>query len=239
MKRPWFLTFMAGLAGVIACSPGWGQARGDGAFVSYYSDRNFALTADPEVPQWRAVKGIIAENDQRGKPNPAHRTEIRSRWSDNHLYLLFICPYEQLHLRPNPSTQSETNKLWDWDVAEAFIGTDFQRIRRYKEFQVSPQGEWVDLDIDRDQPLPEGGWLWNSGYEVKARIDPDDKIWYGEMKIPFRALDIQTPTAGQQLRINLYRLQGPPPRRNMIAWQPTHSNTYHVPEAFGRMVLEK
>ena len=42
----------------------------------------------------------------------------------------------------------ETNELWNWDVAEVFIGSDFKNIRRYKEFEVSPQAEWVDLDIN-------------------------------------------------------------------------------------------
>jgi hypothetical protein len=32
-------------------------------------------------------------------------------------------------------------------------------------------------------------------------------------------------------------MQGPP-QRKMIAWQPTHSSTYHVPEAFGALKLE-
>jgi hypothetical protein len=54
--------------------------------------------------------------------------------------------YEELYLHPNPSATTETNKLWEWDVAEVFIGSDFKNIRQYKELQVSPQGEWVDLD---------------------------------------------------------------------------------------------
>ena len=80
---------------------------------------------------------------------PGHRTEIRSRWADKNLYLLFVCPYEELYAKPDPSYTAETNKLWEWDVAEVFIGSDFQNIKRYTEFQVSPRGEWVDLDIDR------------------------------------------------------------------------------------------
>jgi hypothetical protein len=41
------------------------------------------------------------------------------------------------------------------------------------------------------------------------------------------------------MRINLYRLQGPPPARKQIAWQPTGTRNHHVPEAFGRLRLEK
>jgi hypothetical protein len=214
-------------------------ADGPGRLVSRYAKSDFALTADPGAKPWKNIPGVFAENGPTGNPVPGHRTEIRSRWTKQHLYLLYICPYETLYLKPNPSTTTETNKLWEWDVAEAFIGTDFSHIRQYWEFQVSPQNEWVDLDIDRDTPRPEGGWRWNSGFQVKARIDSAKKIWYGEMKIPLAQIDQRKPQAGLEMRANLYRLQGPPPDRKQIAWQPTGARNYHVPESFGRLKLEK
>lgn len=215
------------------------SADGPGVIVSTYSKADFDLTADPNSKPWKKITGVFAENGPKREPVPGHRTEIRSRWTKKNLYLLFICPYETPYLRPNPSTSTETNKLWDWDVAEAFIGTDFNNIRRYKEFQVSPQGEWVDLDIDRDHPLPEGGWRWNSGFTVKARIDEARKIWYGEMRIPIDKIDTRAPKPGLEMRVNLYRIQGPPSDKKHIAWQPTNQMNYHVPEAFGRLRLGK
>jgi hypothetical protein len=206
---------------------------------SYHAKADFALTADPNAPEWKSVKGVIAERGPRGEVTPGHRTEIRARWTDKNLYLLFICPYEELYLTPNPSTTTETNKLWEWDVAEAFIGSDFQKIKHYTEFQVSPQGEWVDLDIDRTTEPAKHAWEWNSGYEVKARVVKEQKVWYGAMRIPFDKIDPRAPKAGNELRINFYRLQGPPPNRKGIAWQPTNSASYHVPEAFGLMKLVK
>jgi hypothetical protein len=214
-------------------------ADGPGVILSRYVKQDFALTLDPAAPEWQSAGKVVAANGPKGDPTPGHRTEIRSRWSDKNLYLLFVCPYETLNLKPDPSTAAETNKLWDWDVAEAFIGSDFRNIRRYKEFQVSPQGEWVDLDIDRDHPQPEGGWRWNSAFEVKARIDEAKKIWYGAMRIPLDTIDDRPPQAGRELRVNFYRLQGPGPARKGIAWQPTNAASYHVPEAFGRMKLVK
>lgn len=210
-----------------------------GVFASFYAGKDFELTADPDAAPWKGISGVIAERDQFGRTVPNHRTEIRSRWTERNLYLLYICPYEELYLKPNPVTDVETNKLWEYDVAEAFIGSDFQNIRRYKEFEVSPQGEWVDLDIDRDQPKPEGGWLWNSGFRVKARIDEKAKIWYAEMQIPFASIDSRPPREGLELRINLYRAQGKPPNRKFICWQPTQNRSFHTPEAFGRLVLKR
>ncbi|MFN7947399.1 MAG: carbohydrate-binding family 9-like protein [Blastocatellia bacterium] len=222
-----------------ALSPIVVQADGSGLIVSRRAKADFALTADPNAPEWRGVKGIIAERNSHGQLVPSHRTEIRSRWTDKFIYFLFVCPYEELNLKPEPSTTTETNKLWDWDVAEVFIGTDFNDIKHYTEFQVSPQGEWVDLDIDRKPQPAVHDWQWNSGYEVTARLDREKKVWYGAMKIPMDKIDRRAPQTGNLMRINFYRLQGPPPDRRGIAWQPTNSNSYHVPEAFGRLKLGK
>lgn len=213
------------------------HADGPGRLESKYTGSDFELTADPNAAQWKGVKPIYAYTDRYGKPVPGHRTELRSRWTKDFLYILYVCPYEKLYLKPSPTTTEETNKLWDWDVAEAFIGSDFQNINRYKEFQVSPQGEWVDLDIDRVTPVSQA-WKWNSGFQVKARIDEKKKIWYGEMKIPMKSIDSRAAAAGNELRCNLYRIQGPfEPQRKHVAWNPVNAESYHTPEAFGRLVL--
>lgn len=179
------------------------------------------------------------EADTYGKSLPKYRTEIRTRWTKKNLYILFICPYEEMNLKPNPDTLGETYELWNWDVAEAFIGADFNNIRRYKEFELSPQGEWVDLDIDLSQPHHEDGWKWNSGLEVSARIDKPARVWYGAMRIPYAAIDTRPAAAGNTLRINLFRCQGPSATRKYIAWQATMGDSFHVPERFGTLRLVK
>jgi len=223
------LTLLAGTALALAESPG--------VIQSHRAAADFALTADPDAAPWKGVNGILMDHGPKGEAVPDHRTEVRSRWTKDNVYFLFVCPYEALHLHPNPRQTSETNKLWDWDVAEVFVGTDFAHIRKYKEFEMSPQGEWVDLDIDRDSPRPEDGWRWNSSFAVKARVDAAKKIWYGEMRIPLKSIDQRPPAAGLEMRINFYRCQGADPQRKYIAWQATHAETFHVPEAFGRMRL--
>ena len=196
-----------------------------------------ALDTNPASTFWSQTIPIYADRDKNGQELPAYRTEIRSRWTAKNLYFLFSCPYEELFLRPNPSTTMETNKLWNWDVAEVFIGSDFKNIRRYKEFELSPQGEWLDLDIDLGNAHHEGGWKWNSGFQVAARIDEQRKVWYGAMKISWMALDETPPSPGKTLRVNFFRSQGPRSNRKEIAWQPTMSDTFHVPEQFGLLRL--
>ena len=195
------------------------------------------LTADPESRFWRDVPNIVVTADYAGKPVPNNRMEARSRWTSDNLYILFICDFDELTLKPNPTTTEETNKLWEWDVAEAFVGSDFNDIARYKEFQVSPQGEWVDLDIDRSLQKRGTGVAWNSGFEVKARIDRTRKVWYGEMKIPFEKLGVGSPAKGTRLRAGIYRCAGREPTRKLISWQTTGARSFHVPERFGILAL--
>ncbi|HUG52151.1 MAG TPA: carbohydrate-binding family 9-like protein [Vicinamibacteria bacterium] len=211
-------------------------ADAPGVLVSRRAPADFGLTADPAAAGWKGVEGVTVEKDRYGKVVPGHRTEVRSRWTDDNLYLLFISPYEELHLKPSPSSGDDTNLLWNWDVAEAFIGTDFEDIKKYKEFQLSPQGEWVDLAIDRGTKPPTHDWQWDSGYEVKARIDRAKKVWYGEMRIPVASIGM-APRPGTEARLNLYRCQGPTEGRHYINWQPVNNETFHTPEAFGRLRL--
>lgn len=212
-------------------------AADDGVIESTKASEDMAPSTDPTISFWQNAIRVYADRSPYGETLPRYRTEIRSRWTQENLYFLFICPYEELNLKPSPSTTTETFRLWDWDVAEAFIGSDFQNIRRYREFEISPQGEWIDLDIDLAKPHHEDGWTWNSGFVVAARIDSAAKIWYGAMRIPFSALKTRPPAAGDKFRINLFRSQGPPPNRIEVVWQLTMSNTFHVPEKFGLLRL--
>jgi Carbohydrate family 9 binding domain-like len=211
----------------------------DQSMKSKWADSDPNLDTNPASAFWRGARPVYMDADTRGKLDPKYRTEIRSRWTKNNLYLLFICPYVELYLKPDPVTSAKTNELWNWDVAEAFIGSDFEHIRRYKEFEISPRGEWVDLDINLEHPLPEGGWKWNSGFAVSARIDEAAHVWYGAMKIPYSAIDTRTAAPGNRLRINLFRSQGPPNARREIAWSAPMSDSFHVPERFGILELVK
>lgn len=194
--------------------------------------------ADPDSPFWKSVQGVATSHDNMGKPTQATSMQIRSRWTDRNLYLLFTCAYSSLNLKPHPTTTRETNELWKWDVVEAFIGDDFANINRYKEFEVSPQGEWVDLDIDRSHTgSSPDAWHWDSGFTVKARVDSSNNIWYAEMRIPFTAISRKPPAPGLQLRINFFHAEGHEPDRLMLTWQPTHAATFHVPAAFGVLRL--
>jgi homoserine O-acetyltransferase len=201
------------------------------------ADRELDLTPDPSRPEWASAPAVAMSRDFLGAAVAGRATEVRSRWTKDNLYLLYICPFDALNLKPNPDAAHETDQLWNWDVAEAFLGSDYQHIGRYKEFEVSPRAEWVDLDIDRENPRGQQGIRWNSGFAVQARIDEQAKVWYAVMRIPFRSIDDRVPEPGRELRIGLYRCAGRDPRQ-YLAWHPTGERTFHQPKAFGTLRLE-
>jgi len=205
---------------------------------SLHAKRDVELSTDAASPFWRASRPSYAEVDKEGHPLPEYRTEIRTRWTEKNIYFLFICPYKTLYLKPVPDIDHETNGLWGWNVAEVFIGADFKDIKRYKEFEVSPHNEWVDLDIDLNKPHHENGWVWNSGFEHVTRIDAAKHIWYVAMKVPFNAIDTRSPSQGNMFRVNLYRTEGPPNDSKEIMWQPVMSDSFHTPQRFGLLRLK-
>ena len=233
----WANLFLKSLMGVLTCCS-WSVAA-QPTIKSIWAETDVSLDTNQVSPFWQGAAPVYMKTDAQGNSVPRYRTEVRTRWTKQNLYFLFICPYEQLNLKPNPKTSIETYELWNWDVAEVFIGSDFKDIKHYKEFEVSPQGEWVDLDIDLHNPHHEEGWTWNSGFEVSARIDRAAHIWYGAMKIPYTAIDARLAATGNLLRINLFRSQGPASDRHEITWRAPMTDTFHFPERFGLLELVK
>ncbi len=117
---------------------------------------------------------------------PDLKTEIKGFWTDTDLYLLFVCPYRTLNVFLPPQNDKERDKLWDKDVVEMFLGDDWENIRHYREYEIAPTADWVDLAIDLDHRGQ--GEAWQSGWKLTARIDEKAKIWYAACQIPLKSV---------------------------------------------------
>lgn len=203
--------------------------------ISNHAEWDVAPDINPDSAFWKDAPRLVMTNDAYGRLVPGHRTEICSRWTEDNLYFLFLSPYEELHLKPEPNVTAKTNRLWNWDVAEAFIGSIGDPMHRYKEFELSPQGEWLDLDVNLEKPDKINDPSWSSGFEVAAQIEPAKTIWYGYMRIPYTVIESGKAAAGNILRINFFRSQGP--NHVEMAWQPPLQKSFHAPEQFGLLQL--
>ncbi len=201
------------------------------------------LSTDPASASWRAAaKTAIVRDCSKSMDYPRLKTEVRAFWTNTDLYLLFICPYAELNLfLPADNTHARSH-LWDRDVVEIFLGSDWQNIRHYREFEIAPTGDWIDLAIDLDRDLHDENW--RSGWVTTARIDPATHMWYAAARIPLSAVDSSGVHAGTRWRMNLYRTDGlgPDPQRHFLCWQPTcvvDRDPNHVPENFGTLVFKE
>ena len=101
------------------------------------------------------------------------------------------------------------------------LGSDWQEIRKYREFEIAPTGDWIDLAIDLSRKSYDRNW--RSGWKTAARIDDRSHIWYAAARVPLHSVSETPVRKGTRWRVNLYRIEGdrPDSRRHFLCWQLT------------------
>lgn len=201
------------------------------------------LSLNPGSKPWRRASQTVLDKDcHKQVTYDQARTLIRAFWTDQYVYFLFECRYSTLNLFLPANNSQPRNKLWDRDVVELFIGADWKDIKRYREFEVAPTGDWIDLAIDLNRNSYDQ--TWRSGWQTMARIDEARKTWYAACRIPLSSITSEAVHPGTRWRMNLYRIDGPSPdaNRHFMCWQPICTPEHpsnHTPEHFGTLVFEK
>ncbi len=194
-----------------------------------------SLDARHPAPEWQSAAPVLFCADWQGlHPDPERQTEVRVLWTQSTLYLRFECRYRELFVFDDSDPRGRRDHLWERDVAEAFLQPDPSRPRDYKEFEVSPNGMWIDLDI-----FPGGLSGLKSGLTRSVWLDRGQHVWSAELAIPMKALTANfDPTA--VWRANFYRVEGPKEPRFYSAWRATRTPkpNFHVPAAFGNLRFE-
>jgi cellulose/xylan binding protein with CBM9 domain len=190
------------------------------------------LNASQSSPEWQRAEPVRFSADWQGKnPNGELETEVRVLWSPEMLYLRFVCRYRELFVFEDSAPNGRRDHLWDRDVAEAFLQPPPSMGRNYKEFEVAPNGMWIDLEI-----TPTGLADLKSGLTRSVHINKSCKMWTAELGIPMQSLSAEFDPA-QPWRANFYRVEGKIEPRKYIAWQATNTPEpqFHVPERFGKL----
>lgn len=199
----------------------------------YHIAKDFPVT-DLANRQWDAADEVVVTNYWSGEAAPVgRRFAARMLWSGTALYVRFAAAHtEPLIASDKPNIATKTLKVWDRDVCEIFIAPDKTEPRKYFEFEVAPNGEWVDLAIDLTSGKRETDWDYQSGMEAAASIGKDMIVM--AIKVEWKALG-RTPKSGDVWLGNLFRCVGKDPTRGYLAWRPTLTKepAFHVPEKFG------
>ena len=190
------------------------------------------LDARHSAPEWQLATPVAFCADWQGlHPDPQRQTEVRVLWTPSTLYLRFECRYRELFVWDDSDASGRRDHLWDRDVAEAFLQPDPSRSRYYREFEVSPNGMWIDLDI-----VPAGPSDLKSGLRRSVWLDREQHTWAAELAIPMRALTANFDPAAVW-HANFYRVERPMEPRFYSAWRATGTPqpNFHVPSAFGKL----
>ena len=204
--------------------------------IAKYVDHELSLNAAKPAPEWQEASAIRFSADWQGKnSDPTFETEVRLLWTFMTFYARFVCRYCQLFLFEDSEPGGRRDHLWDRDVAEAFLQPEPSSQRYYKEFEIAPNGMWIDLDI-----TPAGLSDLKSGLRHSSDLDVDRKIWTAELAIPIRSI-CQNFNPAKSWDANFYRIEGNIEPRRYMAWQATGTPepNFHVPEAFGILQFSK
>jgi alpha-galactosidase len=190
-------------------------------------DHGFPLAAD-----WEKATPFTFDQDWKGENNdPERATEFRLLWTMGTLYLRFHCKYKSIYVFPDARGDGWRYELWDRDVAETFLQPDWSDPFVYREFEVSPNGYWIDLAVSHGK-IEE----LHSGLKRRVFLDEKARTWTAELAIPMKYLTA-TFDPRKSWKANFYRIEGNPEPRFYSAWSPTFSPkpNFHVPSAFGTL----
>lgn len=215
--------------------------------TSCHVNSDFSLTSDVDDFPWDQAHQscVIRKNWQGQAVDDVWRTEVRSLWTQENLYVLFVAGYETLALDASiqEDEKGDCFGIWEHDVVEMFIGND-PDIRKYYEFVVSPLGQKIDIRHDKNLPGDEGRFCeYTSFWRARVNNQPPLKRWICQFRIPWSAISAGPGAAGKRFRANFYRCTGDNDanrkHRHYLALTPTYTDkpNFHVPERFGWIVL--
>jgi alpha-galactosidase len=188
----------------------------------------------PGESAWGAAPLIRFQTDWRGKNgDPERETEVRLLWTTELLFVRFSAHFRTITVFADAEASGRRDQLWERDVAEIFLQPEVSDPRCYKEFEVSPNGFWIDLDICHGEKHD-----LQSGLRRKVSINQTGKLWIAELAIAMKCL-VSLFEPLNVWRVNFYRVEGAAEPRFYSAWRPTNSPqpNFHVPEAFGKLVF--
>jgi alpha-galactosidase len=190
----------------------------------------------PPKATWDKAAALHFDQDWQGRNTDARRaTEVRLMWTADTLFVRFRCQYRNITVFTDAREDGWRYQLWDRDVAEVFLQADASDPLIYKEFEVSPNGYWIDLAVWHGE-IEE---LY-SGLRHRVAIDEQSHTWTAELAVPMKRLTAHFDPR-QSWRANFFRIEGEAEPRFYGAWSPTNTPkpNFHVPAAFGKLAFRE
>jgi hypothetical protein len=204
-----------------------------------HTENDFSIS-ELDNKSWEKAEEISIEKYWSGENAPLGRHfKTRILWSNFAVYVRFEANQsEPLIISETPNLLTKTRGLWDRDVCEIFLAPNRGESHRYFEFEIAPNGEWIDLEIFQKPDERITDFEYHSGMESAARVEKDKILM--AIKIEWKAFG-KKPKAGDVWLGNVFRCVGRGENRGYLAWLPTMTNSpnFHVPEKFGEFEFVK
>ena len=203
------------------------------------SPADVAPNGDLSKSYWQKADFVEFDQDAWGKSRyPELSTDVECLWTNAYIYFGFRGRYDSLNIYDGEDPLPERWQLWNRDVVEVFLNPQPDRMLHYYEFEVAPNNQWVDLEIDKSKDTFNGA-SWNSGFEHATHIDAKNHIWTTEMRILLSSMNVSAIHAGAKWRANFFRAAGQgDDRRKFLAWSIIPGGkTFHAPTRFGVLEL--
>ena len=183
---------------------------------------------------WASATPISFTTDWAGHPTLT-TTTVRALWSPKGLYLL----WELAGTAPFTDTARpidvERVDLYEENCVELFLVFDPANRQRYAEIELGPFGHFFDLLVDRTKK-PHADAAWSAQLRIGTARAPGRAT----IEVAIAAPEVLAALApGAALPIGLYRTEGKAHREYLAAFPTrTPKPNFHVPDAFGTLILD-
>jgi uncharacterized protein (DUF362 family) len=233
-------TIHSGAAPGVAPAPGPAPERPVAHAAALGAD-TITLDGRGDDDAWKRAPALAWDTDYAGATTGI-TTRVRFLHAPAGLYVLWELEGAGLHTDRSRPTDVPRPKLYEEDCVELFLAPDATHPRHYFETEIGPFGHHLDVEVDRDThagAAARENVQWSSGLRVATTQDA------AAHRATIEALLTSAPyvaphvVAGAKLPLGLYRMEGLSPRA-YLAWSPprTPKPDFHVPEAFGTLVID-
>ncbi len=186
---------------------------------------------------WSSATPFEFATDWSGASTPT-TTHVRALWSPRAVYFLWELDGTGLFTDRTRPIETERIDLYEEDCVELFLAPDHANRKRYAEIEVGPFGHWFDLLIDRTGKKARSDAAWSAGLTIGTAQDPVKHTAVIEMAITAPAI-VAALAPEARLPIGVYRMEGKSPRQYLAGFPTrTPKPNFHVPDAFGSLILD-
>ncbi len=200
-----------------------------------------AVAATPAIDgtvddAWAAATPLVFSTDWAGQDTKTPTT-VRALWSPKGLYLLFELDNASTFTDTARPIDTERVDLYEENCVELFLAPDPAHRDRYFEIELGPFGHFFDILVDR-KAKPRADQAWSAGLRIGTRRD--DAKHRAIIEVAIESPDVLAAlTASASLPLGLYRMEGKDKRLYLAAFPTrTPKPSFHVPEAFGSLILD-